>query len=81
MHAKAEVSHSINTEGYLSFSVWHISARVMLQGNREMLVRVQTFDYKMNKFWGSNVKHGDNTIIDNTVLQNWNLLTVELVLT
>lgn len=28
-------------------------------GNRERLVRVQTFSYKMKKVWGSNVKHGD----------------------
>ena len=26
---------------------------------RDIGQRVQTFSYKMNKFWGSNVQHGD----------------------
>ena len=29
-------------------------------GNGKMLVKkIQIFNYKMNKFWGSNAQHGD----------------------
>lgn len=38
--------------------------------------RVQTFSYKMNKVWGSNIYHGD--IVDNTISYNWYLLKIEL---
>ena len=39
--------------------------------------RVQTFAYKMSKFWGSNVQHGDY-IVNNAVLYTWNMLRENL---
>ena len=44
----------IETEGNM------VVARGWGMGNIEEIgKRVQTFSYKMNKFWGSNVYHGD----------------------
>ena len=48
-------------------------------GNGEILnQRVQTFSYKINEFWGSNVQHGD-IIADNIVLYTWKLLREEIL--
>ena len=44
----------METEGRLVFA--RIGSGVGADGQRQ-----QTYSYKMNKFWGSNTKHGDRS--------------------
>lgn len=36
--------------------------------------KVQIFSNKMNKAWGSTVKHENYTVVDYTTVYNWNFL-------